>query len=383
MSNLQFMRGIAARCFGNLSSRLRRSAGHAAASAVLLGTGFVIAPIAAHAQWHSVNPATPAAVRFITISNGRLIGGRVGSGIEVWASTNNGVNWNQISTVTSGSNYGDVCIASDGGTLAYCAFRQLIGSNWSVVVCRSTDGGNSWAYDSTVAAPTNGRFVGAPALWFSRDGNIQCYYDSEDAAAAAGHAGSQWIAMAAKPKFGYGQAWTTYSGVASRPSDANTFARDGMSSVVNLGGSDMILVCEGVDPANTSRNALYSVMSHDNGHTWDFTSRQKIWSPVKNGVEFNAYCPMAIRVGGGPVGVAFCTDDDFASPSSSSAAPNTRLAHAKYITTLSTFQTWGNLATIDAGTNTMYCPGLYEKASNSLLCTIDFFNGRQVIDGLN
>ena len=339
---------------------------------------------AASAQWTLENNNTPAAVRTITRSSVGLVGGRVGgspNAIEVWASTNDGVNWSRIGTVASSSTiqYGDACFLSDGGTLVYCAFREQSGSHFQITVCRSTNGGSSWTYDSTVASNDRGLFLGAPYLWFSRDGNVQCYYDSEQAATDAGQPGKQWIMENARPKFSFGAAWTTYIGVASRPSNAGVFARDGLSTVVNLDGNDMMLVCESVDPANTARNALYSVLSHDNGHTWDFTSRQRIWAPSKNGVQFNAYCPVAIRYGGGPVGVAFCTDDDFTSPSSDSTAPGNRNAHIKFIQTLSTFQSWGGLQTIEAGASTMYAPGLFELRSNVILAICDLFGGRQTV----
>lgn len=337
------------------------------------------------AQWTTKNANTPAAIRIMTRSSGgRLIGGRVGgnpNAIEVWGSTNNGSTWSRVSTVAqSGSiQYGDPCFLSDGGTLVYCAFREHFGSTYQIVVSRSTDGGNSWAFDSIVASNNRNLFLGAPYLWFARDGTVQCYYDSELVATDSGRPGWQWIFMNARPKFAFGGAWNSYSGVASRPASLNTFARDGMPSVVNLDGSAMMLVCEGVDPANTARNALYSIKSYDNGRTWDFNSRQRIWAPYKNGVQFNAYNPLATRYGGGPVGVAFCTDDDFGAPSANNLPPDQRNAHAKFIRTMSTFDQWGDLQTIEGGQNSMYNPGLFEIAPNSLISTIDFYGGRQVI----
>lgn len=348
-------------------------------------TASVLASTQAWAQWSDKNANTPAAIRYITRSSGnRLIGGRVGgspNALEVWASDNNGSTWYRTGTVTSSNTveFGDPCFLSDGGTLVYCAFREHQGNRFQITVCRSTDGGNSWVFDSVVSVNTNNRFLGAPCLWFSRDGTVQCYYDSEQAAADGGHPGWQWIAMAAKPKFSFGAGWTSYSGIASRPSNANVFSRDGMPSVVNLDGTSMMLVCEGIDPSNPSRNCLYALKSYNNGVSWDYNSRQMIWSPRKNGAQFNAYNPHATRYGGGPVGVAFCTDDDFASASQSSTPVGQRNAHVKFIRTMSTFEQWGDLQTIESRQGTMYNPGLFEIAPNSLICTIDFFGGRQVI----
>lgn len=339
-------------------------------------------------QWSDLNANTPAAIRFITRSaNNRLIGGRVGgspNAVEVWASDNNGSTWYQTGTVASSSTieYGDPTFLSDGGNLVYSAFREHEGSRYQITVSRSTDGGNSWTFDSVVANNDQNRFLGAPCLWFSRDGMVQIYYDSEQVAADTGHPGWQWLYMNARPKFAFGAAWTSYQGVASRPSDENAFARDGMASVVDLDGSTMMLINEGVDPANTNRNCLYAIRSYDNGRTWDFNSRQTIWAPTKNGALFNAYNPQAIRYGGvsGPVGVSFCTDDDFASASDSSTPVGNRSTHVKFIrTTNSTFGQWGDLQTIESRQTTMYNPGLFEIAPNSLICSIDFFGGRQVI----
>ena len=66
-----------------------------------------------------------------------------------------------------------MCFLSDGGTLVYCAFREHWGNHWQITVCRSTDGGNNWVFDSVVDSNDNNRFLGAPYLWFSRDGTVQ------------------------------------------------------------------------------------------------------------------------------------------------------------------------------------------------------------------
>jgi hypothetical protein len=356
------------------------------AGVVLTILALALSGRAAQAQWTTVNGNTPAAIRIITRSSGgRLIGGRVGgapNAVEVWASDNNGTDWYRTGTVagpTTAAEFGDACFLSDGGTLVYAAFREHWGNHWQITICRSVDGGNSWVFDSVVDSNDNNRFLGAPYLWFSRDGTVQCYYDSEKAAANAGRPGYQWIFMKARPKFAFGGAWNSYSAVASRPSNTAVVARDGLPSVVNLDGSTMMLVCEGVDPNNPARNCLFAIKSFNNGRTWDFATRQKIWAPFKNGVQFNAYDAHAVRYGNGPVGVVFCTDDDFASPSPNNAPPHLRNAHVKFIRTLATFEQWGDLQTVETGQNSMYSPGLFEISFNTLLSTIDFYGGRQVI----
>lgn len=335
----------------------------------------------ASSRWEYRNASAPAAVRCITRSNGLLLGGRAGDRVEAWSSRDGGASWTRTGTVIGpvpGVAYGDCDFLSDGGGEVYCAFRQHHGSQWQVAVCRSEDGGASWAYDSTVDSTETGRFLGAPCLRFSGNGDLQCYYDSEVAAADAGHPGYQWIAEASRPRHANVQAWTL-TGVACRPADPRVLSRDGMASVCSLGGGDMMLVCEGVDPAKPSVNCLFSIFSHDDGKTWDYKSRARIWAPVKNGVQFNAYCPWAIRCADGSVGVVFCTDDDFVSPSPDNAPPGRRNAHVKFIRTLAPFRQWGGLTTVDAGKNTMYAPGLFEVSPNHLICSIDSLAGYEMV----
>ena len=336
-----------------------------------------VASVSAQTGWRDRNPSTPAAVRSITRSSGRLVGGRARGQVEAWASGDGGATWKQSGIVEEakpGVVYGDGGFLSDGGREVYCAFREHVGVEWRVMVCRSADGGVTWAEDSVVARTTSGRFVGAPGLWFSRDGDLQCYYDDEETPAKAGHPGSQWISMASRPRRANGKAWRA-SVVASRPADPARLSRDGMASVCNLNGRDMMLVCEGVDPDKPSVNCLFSIRSHDNGKTWDYASRRVIWAPVKNGVTFNAYCPSAVRTAAGPVTVAFCTDDDMRAPSPDNAPPGRRHAHVKTIQTLGSFDVWGALETVDASQDTMYAPGLFEVSPNDLICTVDLLSG--------
>ncbi len=365
---------------------------------------------AIEADWTRVNNG-PTASRFITNSSGRLLGGRVnGVVVEVLASTNNGTTWTLTGTVGQGSTdansgltstYFDPCVLSDGGALVYCAVRVQItnpqGSivGYQIVMCRSTDSGNSWTYDSTVdvntipAASVGNNttvalnyFLGAPCLFFAADGNVQCYYDSSPAyTAATGNLGGQYIMMKSKGKFAYNSAWNGYSSAASRPTD-NSYVRDGVSSVVNLGGSNMMLVCEGLDPGvNNTRLSLWASYSYDNGQTWDHTSRTIIHrSFYQDGTQAYAFCPAAIRFGGGPVGVAFCSDDFEPNANSSKMNFGGIQAHVQFIKTLDTFNNWGGLEIIDAQVDQMYLPSLYEIASNVLISTIDFFNGKQVTD---
>lgn len=347
-------------------------------------TALLLSVTPASAQWTPRNARTPAGIRVLTrVPNGRpcgqLLGGRSSSSaIEIWASDNGGANWFRKGTAASNParSYGDICCLCLWPTqTVFCAFREQQGSTFHVTVCRSADGGANWSFDTAVATST-GKFIGAPFLYPSPNGDLQIYYDSEPAAPN----GFQWIYMQARSQnAASGTAWTKYQGVASRPTNAGTLARDGLPSVISLGNSTLMLVCEGVDPSAPAVNCLYATKSFNNGRTWDYTTRQKIWAPVKNGVVFNAYSPFALRFGNGSVGVAFCTDDDFASPSPNNAPPDQRQAHVKFIRALATFEQWGSLETIDNSAHSMYAPGIFELRVNFLVSTVDLYTGVQSI----
>lgn len=153
-----------------------------------------------------------------------------------------------------------------------------------------------------------------------------------------------------------------------------------MASVCNLDGKEMVLLCEGVDSDKPATNCLFAILSHDNGKTWDYASRRKFWAPTKNGVAFNAYCPIAARIGVS-VGVVFCTDDDFAAPSIDSAPPDKRNAHVKFMQMLGSVDEWSAPETVNASRDTMYAPSLIETPSHELICTIELLSGgRQAVD---
>ena len=291
--------------------------------------------------------------------DGTVIGGRSsGHTIEVWTSANNGKNWGKIGTVASNDNieYGDVMFMTVSGTnKVYCAFREKNSEGkYSVVICRSDDGGYNWVYDSTVISECS-RFVGAPWLFMAQNGDMQCYYDSEPLAAEKGLPGAQWIAM--QGRNGLTGTWDKYGVVvASRDVNTSKLVRDGMASVVDLGNNRIMLVTEGIEDnmsGGVYSNVVRAIQSNDGGYTWDYSGRQIVYQstidPASNR-RYNAYCPMAVRVGNGPVGVVFCTDEDFkGTPDLSSENVTKRRTHIKYIRTMDNFETWGLLTNIWTG----------------------------------
>lgn len=323
-------------------------------------------------------------------SDGSIVGGRTsGHEIEVWASTNNGSTWSRRGTVASNTliEYCDpMFLAISSTNTVFCAFmeKNSLGKH-TITICKSTDSGSNWSYDSTVIANVS-KFIGAPWLFIADNGDMQCYYDSEKLPADnGGQSTSQWIAM--QGRNGTSGAWNKYGTVTvSRHSDKKRFVREGMPSIVNLGNNRIMCVMEGVEDSKSGgvvANVIRSIQSMDGGNTWNYSNRQIVYqSPIHSGSgkRFNAYCPVGIRVGGGPVGVVFCTDEDFSGPpDSSSAAPDTRRAHIKYLQTTTNFETWGGVSTIWQGGSSAYSPGMVEKGLNDILVTIDHFSGNQRI----
>lgn len=331
----------------------------------------------------------PAAIRSLTMLNdGMILGGRsTGHQIEVWVTSNKGISWSLRGTVATnnGIDYGDVMfLAIPGTTKVFCAFREQNTSNrlFSVTICRSDNNGFDWVYDSTIISGQI-LFVGAPWLFLANNGDLQCYYDSEPLAYSYGAYGSQWIAM--QGRNGLSGSWNKYSIVdASRDRNMGKLCRDGMASVIDLGNNRIMVVTEGVEDSPSGgdyANVVRAIQSFDGGKTWDYNGRRIVYQSRidgGSGRRYNAYAPMGIRIGGGPVGVVFCTDEDFGgTPDKSSEDVTRRRTHIKFIRTLSTFESWGDLKSFWVDGSQAYVPGMFEMTWNEVMVTIDHFNGHQ------
>ncbi|HYO56376.1 phage capsid protein [Archangium sp.] len=337
--------------------------------------------------WTVLQASGPAPIRsIIRRSDGMLLGPRSsGHEIEVWASTNNGASWFRHGSVANNAavDFGDVTMLRiPGTTTVFCAFREYSNGQFRITVTRSNNDGNDWVYDSTVVGPVS-RFVGAPFLFVRANGDLQVYYDSEELAAAKGYPGHQWVAM--QGRIGTSGAWTAYGVVTvSREKAAGALSREGMPTVVQLGGDRLMVVAEGVEPFPTGgarANVIHSTQSWDGGRTWDDTMRRTVYQSrihAGTGRRYNAYAPYAIRVGNGPVGVAFCTDEDkTTAPDLSSTPPDQRQCHVGYVSTTTNFETWSGTSAIWTGSTQNYTPGLFERSLNDVIVTIDAFFGNQ------
>ena len=331
-----------------------------------------------------------APIRSMTIlSDGVILGGRSsGHTIEVWVTSNKGMSWSLRGTVANNVeiNYGDIMMLAIPNTnKVFCAFReQNSAGQFSVTICRSDNNGFDWVYDSTIIGGQS-LFVGAPWLFLANNGDLQCYYDSEPLASYSGAIGSQWIAM--QGRNGLTGDWTKYGIVeASRDSDTSKLCRDGMASVIDLGSNRIMVVTEGVEDSpfgGAYANVVRAIQSFDGGKTWDYGGRRIAYQSFLDGNtqrRYNAYSPMGIRIGGGPVGIVFCTDEDFGGTSDPSDRDVTqRRTHIKFIRTLDNFETWGDKKSFWTGGNQAYAPGMLEESWNEVMVSIDHFNGNQRI----
>ncbi|EYF05466.1 hypothetical protein [Chondromyces apiculatus] len=341
------------------------------------------------AGWTVLQAGGAAPIRSILRrADGQLLGPRSsGHEIEVWASNNEGESWYRRGSVANNPSvdFGDATMLRvPGTTTVFCAFREYSAGKFRVTITRSNNDGDSWVYDSTVVGPVS-RFVGAPFLFIRGNGDLQVYYDSEELAAQKGYPGHQWIAM--QGRSGTAGAWTAYGvTTVSREKAAGALSREGMPTVVQLGGDRLMAVVEGVEPfpsGGARANVIHATQSWDGGRTWDDTMRRTPYQArihAGTGRRFNAYAPYAIRVGNGPVGVAFCTDEDKAgAPDAASTPPDLRSCHVGYVQTTTNFETWSGTSAIWTGSDKNYTPGLFERSPNDVIVAVDAFYGNQRI----
>lgn len=379
--------------------------------------------VAGGADWQSSNwevvasssgaQKRPAAIRSIVrTSSGRLLGTRpTGPSIELWQSDNNGVDWSLLSTVAQSStvSYGDstLHILPAGEILA--GFREHHPTlGWSVRLSRSLDGGQTWTFGGTIQDWTHSQseFVGAPFFHRLSDGTLQAYYDSELAAPGS----SQYIALKTGTYDGVrGQwQWTDERIVNSAPAGAS-FVRDGLATVVPLGpdldgvGDRLMVVTEAVSVTGGAAHNVIRAFQVQNGGAaqsdWNnlLDSRVIYQSPAVDplGHRYNAYAPYALRVGNGPVLVAFSTDEALAAINQPADAANLpverRHSEIKVIHTTDDFEHWSAPTTawgldhpdFNGGYNSgdiyNYQFGMLELSPNDVVATLDLFQGKQLV----
>lgn len=333
-----------------------------------------------------------------------VVNGQLLSTLETWVSIDQGRSWTKNGLIARAPNqnleYGDpVLLAVPNSDIVLAAFRErwtgLPGSpdgqdSFSIVLCRSDDNGFTWAFDSMITGPFHGtpgvpdHFVGAPFLRYD-SGILEVYYDNEPLPNQRWETRHhQWITMLKRDALSKNTAWPQTPTVVSKTA-GDALSRDGMASVVDIGNNQLMMVTESVSLIPPHPNVVSALFSWNGGATWDMGSRKTIYEgkvDAITGKRFNAFCPSAIRVGGGPVWVAFLTDEDFPSPPDPSHENViVRRSSVKYIKTTTNFQTFSSNALLISDQSAQnYNPGMFERDFNTVLCTVDTLkDGKQVV----
>ncbi|MAT68268.1 MAG: hypothetical protein CMJ58_01970 [Planctomycetaceae bacterium] len=370
------------------------------------------------ADWHVVPSSSDALQRaapirnLVATANGTLLGTRTtGSTVQLLSSSNNGIDWDYATDIVANPSlqFGDPTLTVTGNGDILAAYRLLHPTaGWSIRMSRSTDGGQSWNVAGTIHnyTGTAGEFVGAPHFNTLSDGTLQVYYDSEFAAPG----GNQYIAVKDGVWDDGSSAWSwTNERIVNTTAIGGAAVRDGLATVVNLGpdldgaGDRLMVVTEAVGTLNGQGYNLIRAFQVENGGAtqadWDnlLDSRVIYQSPLTDpqGHSYNAYAPYALRVGDGPVVVAFSTDEVLATENLPadlpSAAPRKRHSEIKFIQTTDSFESWSAPTTLwgvdhpefvgDANSGDIYNYqiGLLELSSNDLLATLDMFDGKQLV----
>lgn len=222
--------------------------------------------------------------------------------LEVVLSTNKGASWQLVGEVTRGaSNANDIdnpyILQLPSGRLL-CAFRNHSKNPntgaytfFRITVTYSDDLGKTWKYLSTPSSdpgPVNGNWE--PFLRNAQDGSLQLYYSSENSAAD----------QDTLERFSTdgGKTWTKPQTI----SGAGRTARDGMTGVTAISGTNLIAVFESETVGTFS---VQSITSTDDGKTWG--NRKTVYTPSSPNTSAGA--PQIVNAGG-TLCVSFQTNED-------------------------------------------------------------------------
>ena len=318
------------------------------------------------------------------------------------ASRDGGRTWEDAGTVATdarGTDLGDCHLAllPDGRVL--CSFRRnhvrgphRARPRYAIEVAESADAGRTWRSHSVVAtsAPETGlspsRGLWSSFLLVKRDGTLQCYYDDEETPFHAGFPQHQWLTM--RTWDAKRNAWVDPVTV-SRAHDARHLSRDGMPSVLELEGGQLLAVFESVQVRRPHANVVRRVTSDDGGRTWSWAKAERavVYAPAKPG-DFMALAPWVTRLADGTLLCVFCTDEDRAVADVSGTPPHRMNLDIKSVTSADGGRTWDAAAsTVYAGTHRNYLPGVLQLAAPGrdrgtvLVPLLDFDRGHVLVRG--
>lgn len=297
------------------------------------------------------------------------------------SSTDGGTNWHHRSTIVSapcGTDIGDGhLLQRRNGDLLF-SYRHNASApqkivNYSIRVSISHDNGTNWEPHSVVAEsqinreqePNALRGLWSSFLFETDAGELQCYFDDEDAPHRAGAMRHQWVSMKTwNPSL---RTWTNTVTV-SRTTNTTELCRDGMPSVVRLSSGRLLAVFEAVHVQPPHASCIRSAFSDDGGRTWSWQHGERPFvfdSPRKNAL---AVSPWVTKAGDTLICV-FATDEDRDLPSVSGTHPRDFRMDIKRVLSSDGGRTWSRANAVFDKTHRCYAPGILALRDKSLLVT--------------
>ena len=331
--------------------------------------------------WSAETRPAPAPKGGLVLATGEaaVVGARRrdgGTALVMSATADGGKTWREVGTVATDPSPradlgdGNAVRLRDGRLLATYR-RNHAPSSYAIEVAESRDGGKSWTPQGTVERSTaEGRGLWAPYLFVNGRGEAQCYYDDEALPAAKGVPGHQWIAM----RTWRGGRWLGPTVVAREPTG---LSRDGMATVVALGGGRLLCVVEAVRAESPHAGLLRAFRSGDDGRTWG--APETVYAP--RDARFHAFAPSMVRVGARLV-LLFATNEDRSDSPRSGTPAGRMMLDIKGIESGDEGRTWSPPALVYGGTHRDYLPCLYALPKGRLLATLlDFDRGARAVEG--
>ena len=289
-----------------------------------------------------------------------------GTGVICMKSNDAGCTWQRLSVIARDENPrtdigdGNFVQLANGTVLHTYRHNHHAGlapaqRSFAVEVAISRDRGATWQHHSPVMRGGGTEHgLWAPALFVTRAGVVQCYYDDEITPARAGLPGHQWAMM---------KAWDSqasqWSGpaVVSRARDPKHLSRDGMCSVVEMPSGRLICALESCSTTEPISAVIRFVMSDDGGRSWSWSQAERFILYETRDPRYNAIAPWLTRLADGTLLCVFATDEDQAQPDDVSTGILNE--HLKYVLSADGGRSWTNSFTLVAE-HAVYLPGVIQ-----------------------
>lgn len=315
-----------------------------------------------------------------------------GMAVICYRSKDGGISWNYLSEIVRDTDphvdIGDGhMIQLKSGELLYSYRHNLFVDLpldkhvYRLEVAASTDNGKTWKFHSEIArSEGTDRGLWSTFLLQKKNGVLQCYFDDEQAPAAAGFLGHQWIQMKTwNPNL---KKWENPVTV-SRAFNPEHLSREGMCSVVELPNGKLVCALESVQTYAPNRGVLRIVFSNDGGKTWSCQKQERAVLYQPQNPDYNALAPWMIQFANGQLLCVFTTDEDRNTPGV--ASTGILYQSPKYITSSDGGKNWSKAMTISAQ-YPIYFPGVCQLKHGSRrgIILVQFHHshhGAFIIDG--